>query len=149
MALNKCIFIGRLVRDVEFKTVAGDVPVANFTIAVDRRYKGKDQEQPTADFVPVVAWRKSAEFADKYFRKGKQISVCGSLETYTWDKEDGTKGHGFRINTEELGFADSAKNENGGNNTVSSGNTGGGFGDEFPAEEGFMNSDGFDDDLPF
>lgn len=149
MALNKCIFIGRLVRDVEFKTVGDDVLVANFTIAVDKRYKGKDQKQPTADFIPIVAWRKSGEFAKKYFSKGKQVSVCGSLETYTWEKEDGTKGYGFRINAEELGFADSVKNENGSNNAASSGNTGDGFGDEFPAEEGFMNPDGFDDDLPF
>ncbi len=148
MALNKCIFIGRLVRDVEFKTVGDNVPVANFTIAVDKRYKGKDQKQPTADFISVAAWRKSAEFAEKYFSKGKQVSVCGSLETYTWEKEDGTKGYGFRINAEELGFADSAKNENGGNNAAS-GNAGGGFDDGFPAEEGFMNPDGFDDDLPF
>ena len=151
MALNKCIFIGRLVRDVELKNVAGDISVANFTIAVDKRYKAKDQNQPTADFIPVVVWRKSAEFAAKYFSKGKQVSVCGALETYTWDKEDGTKGYGFRINAEELGFADSAKNENGNQSAANNtdGNIGGGFGDEFPAEEGFVSVEGFNDDLPF
>ncbi len=149
MGLNKCIFIGRVVRDVELKTVGDNVPVANFTIAVDKRFKPKNEDKPTADFIPVVAWRGTAEFATKYFCKGKQIFVCGSLETYTWDKEDGTKGYGFRINADEVGFADSIKGESTGNN--SSGNTyvdnnSGGF-DDFPAE--FPNDNDFDDDLPF
>ncbi len=145
--MNKCIFIGRLVRDVELKTVGDNVPVANFTIAVDKRFKPKEDGQPTADFIPIVAWRKSAEFANKHFHKGKQVAICGSLETYTWDKEDGSKGYGFRINAEELRFADSARGE-GGNNSSGNSNAGSNSGDfdDFPAE--IPNGD-FDDDLPF
>lgn len=147
MALNKCIFIGRLVRDVDVKTVGNDTKVANFTIAVDRRFKQKDKDQPTADFIPVTVWRKSAEFAEKYFRKGKQVSVCGSLETYNWKKEDGSTGYGFRINADELGFADSSKN---GNNNAGTANAGDNFDDGFPAEGGFIPADDFEsDDLPF
>ncbi len=146
MGLNKCIFIGRLTRDVELKTVGDNVPVANFTIAVDRRFKPKDDSQDTADFIPVAAWRKSAEFASKYFHKGKQVYVCGAMETYSWEK-DGVKNYGFRINADEIGFADSAKGE-GGNN--SPGNTN--ADDDFPAEIGQSFapvSDFENEDLPF
>ena len=134
--LNKVILIGRLVRDVEMKTVGNDTQLANFTLAVDRRFKSKTEGQPSADFIPVSAWRKTAEFVSKYFHKGKQVYVCGALETYTYDK-DGEKRYGFRINADDVGFADSAK---------TTGEEKGGGSDDF----GMMPGEDFlGDDLPF
>ncbi len=142
--LNNCTFIGRLVRDPEMKTV-GEATVANFTIAVDKRFKSKAEGAPTADFIPVCAWRNTADFVNKYFHKGKQVSVVGALETYSYEK-DGERRYGFQIRADQVGFADSKKDgENGKEpehpNTIPSGGT------EF---------DGFgpipmvaDDDLPF
>lgn len=105
--LNKIILIGRLTKDPETKTVGDGITRTSFILAVDRpRYKS-DQEA-AADFIPVNTWRKTAEFAEKYFAKGKQVYVSGRLETYTYEA-DGQKKHGFRVNAEEIGFADSKR----------------------------------------
>ena len=118
--LNKCIFMGRLTKDPEIKIV-GEAKAASFTIAVSRRYKRKDEDKPSADFIQVTAWRSSADFAEKYFAKGKQVFVVGNLETYSYEK-DGERKFSFCINASELGFAagkrndDSEKANQGGNN---------------------------------
>ena len=109
MALNKVILIGNLTKDVEVKQV-GEAKLANFTLAVNRRFKSKNANQPAADYIPVAAWRHNAEFAEKYFSKGKQVYVVGAIETYSYE-QDGKKLYGFRINAEEVGFADTAKPE--------------------------------------
>ena len=150
MGLNKNIYIGRLTRDPEIKMFGENTKVANFTIAVDRRFKSKKENAPTADFIPITAWRSSAEFVEKYFSKGKQVYVFGSLETYSYDK-DGQKVFSFRINADEVGFADSVRNDNGAQqntgtytgNTFPDMNSGNQFGQFEPMGE-------FDDDtLPF
>ena len=82
--MNTCTFIGRLVKDPEIKTI-GEAKVANFTIAVNKRFKSKSEDAPTADFIPVSVWRSSAEFAEKYFHKGKKVFVVGNLETYSYE----------------------------------------------------------------
>ena len=147
MALNKCIFIGRLVRDVEFKTVGDNVPVANFTIAVDKRYKAKDQKQPTADFVPVVAWRKSAEFAEKYFRQGMRVSVSGRIQTGSYTNKDGVRVYTTEVVIEEQEFAESKNSSSAGNGGFTGGNNAPAMQD---AGDGFMNiPDGIDEELPF
>lgn len=151
MALNKVILIGRLTRDVELKTVGNDTSLANFTLAVDRRYKSKNEEQPAADFIPVSAWRKTAEFAGKYFHKGKQVYVCGALETYTYE-QNGEKKFGFRVNAEEVGFADSAGNGDSGQGNQFNGNTGNVREPDFADASSFDFGDPNDfdgDDLPF
>lgn len=153
MALNNCVFIGRLTRDIEMKTVGNNVSVANFTLAVERRFKSKDESQPTADFIPICAWRKTAEFAEKYFNKGKQVFVRGSLETYSYEKNGEIK-YSFRVNAEEVGFADSGKddgenkNQGQGNNTPKSMPPVNQGGNEFgnPSDFDFIDTD---DDLPF
>ena len=143
MGLNKSILIGRLVRDVEMRTVGENTNVANFTLAVDRRFKSRDEEQPKADFIPVTVWRKSAEFAEKYFSKGKQVYVCGAIETYSYEK-DGNKVYGFRVNADEIGFADTLKTDDGNQNESNKAGN-----DDFPMD-GFMPQDDFEgDDLPF
>ena len=109
MALNKVILIGNLTKDVEVKQV-GEAKLASFTLAVNRRFKSKNANQPATDYIPVAAWRQSADFAEKYFAKGKQVYVAGAIETYSYE-QDGKKLYGFRINAEEVGFADTAKTE--------------------------------------
>ncbi len=136
--LNKCIFIGRLTKDPEIK-MAGNVKVANFRIAVQRRYKKKDEDRPAVDFIPVTTWRSSAEFAEKYFEKGKLVFVVGDLETYSYEK-DGERINSFCINAGEVGFAESKKSENADNQR--DGNTESDFADFGEFEPG-------DDDLPF
>lgn len=145
--LNNCTFIGRLVRDPEVRTV-GEAKTASFTLAVDKRFKSKNENAPTADFIPVSVWRSTADFVENYFHKGKQVSVVGSLETYSYDK-DGEKRYGFRINASEVGFADSAKAEG-----KPSGKGKSPADDGFPVDEdadfsGFGDPNAFGDDLPF
>lgn len=145
--LNKVILIGRLVKDVEMKTVGeGEgINVANFTLAVDKRFRSRTEGAQTADFIPVCAWRKTAEFAQQYFHKGKQVFVAGRLETYSYNGNDGTKKYSFRVNAEEIGFADSVRSsENDGQGGIPDGNVN-------PDDFGFIdnNTDFGDDDLPF
>lgn len=129
MGLNSCNFIGRLTRDVEVATVGeNNVKVANFTIAVDRSYKSKNENEPTADFIPVQVWRKKAEFAEKYFGKGKQVYVSGRLETYSYDNREGQKVYAFRLDAVDIGFADTLKG-NGGEQSDGGGTYSGNNGD--------------------
>ena len=148
MGLNKVIEIGRLTRDPEIRTFSENTKCATFTLAVDRRFKSKNENAPTADFLPVTAWRGTAEFIEKYFSKGKQIYVCGWLETYSYEK-DGQKVFSFRVNADEVGFADTARNENGTHqntgNTVPDMNGHSGFGQFEPIGDGEFS----DDTLPF
>ena len=106
--LNKAILMGRLVRDPEMKTVGNEgVVVANFTLAVNRpKYNGNDA--PT-DFISIVAWRKTAEFVEKYFTKGMQVYVVGRIQTRTWDDEEGKKRYATDVVADEVGFAESKK----------------------------------------
>lgn len=87
--LNRIILIGRLTRDPELRYTGQGTPVTTLRIAVDRP-KSKDGEKQT-DFIDVVAWRQSAEFAANYLTKGRLISVDGRLQTRTWVAQDGTK----------------------------------------------------------
>ena len=108
--LNKIVMIGRLTKNPEIKN-AGEIPKAGFTLAVDRPYKSEKGQN--ADFIPVTVWRKSAEFVQRYFTKGKQVYVAGRLETYVYEV-DGQRRYGFRVNAEEVGFADTKHGENDG-----------------------------------
>lgn len=107
--LNKSILIGRLTRDVEVKYTQNNKAVASFTLAVNRKYSKEGEQQ--ADFIPIVTWGKSAEFASKYFKKGMQVSVVGRIETRSWDDQNGQKRYATEVIAEELGFAESRKNE--------------------------------------
>lgn len=152
MGLNKTIFIGRLTKDPEIETFGENAKRANFTLAVDRRFKSKKENAPTADYIPISTWRGTAEFVEKYFSKGKQVYVLGSLETYSYDK-DGQKMYSFRVNADEVGFADSVRNDNGAQqntgtytgNTFPDMNGPSGFGQFEPMGDGEFS----DDTLPF
>ena len=154
--LNKAILIGRLTHEVEVEKTSGGTPKAKFSIAVSRNYKPKGKDKPETDFFNVVAWNSTAEFVAKHFQKGKQVYVVGSIETYSYETENG-KRYGFNIKADEVGFADS---KSGGNNSDNqSGNAGlpqNGDMSALPEDDfGSMPDDfgpipgDFDDNLPF
>lgn len=108
--MNKVELIGRLTKDPEERyTQTTNTMVANFTLAVNRRYK-KDGE-PDADFINCVAWKKTAEFIIKHFKKGNQIGLAGRIQTRSYDDQNGNKRFITEIIAEEIYFADGKKNE--------------------------------------
>lgn len=111
--MNKVQLIGRLTKDPEVRYTNSNTAVANFTLAVNRRFKKEGQSE--ADFIPVVAWDKTADFCSKYFNKGLQVAVVGRLQVRSWDDNDGKKHYATEVVAEEVYFADSKK-ENSGNN---------------------------------
>lgn len=100
---NKVILGGRLTADPELKTTPSGVPVTTFNIAVNRR--GSKEEK--ADFFSVTAWRGTAEFVTRYFRKGSSICVVGVLENRTWTDERGITRHVTNVIADEAYFVDS------------------------------------------
>ncbi len=103
--LNKVILVGRLTADPELKTTQGGVSVTSFTVAVNRPYS-KDGQQ-TADFISVVAWRQSAEFITKHFHKGNSICLMGSIQTRSYDDQNGVKRYVVEVVCDEARFVDS------------------------------------------
>ena len=102
--MNKVILMGRLVREPEVRYSQGATPVAvaRYTLAVSRRLK--KEGEPEADFINCVAFGKSGEFVEKFFRKGQMVSVVGRLQVRTWDDKDGTKRWSTEVVTEEHYF---------------------------------------------
>ena len=138
--MNKVILMGRLTRspEVRYSQGAEPVAVARYTLAVNRRFKRKDE--PEADFIPCVALGKSGEFAEKHFRKGQLVGVIGRLQVRSWEDKEGKKHWTTEVIIEEQHFAES-KNSNA----------------AAPKEGGQAPADGFfpidesveDEDLPF
>lgn len=104
-SLNKVILIGHMTADPELKQTPGGVSVCSFSIGVSRKYT-KQGEQAQSDFINIVAWRQQAEFIAKYFRKGRAICICGSIQTRTWTANDGTKRYATEVVAEEISFVD-------------------------------------------
>ena len=106
--LNKVILGGRLTADPELKTTPSGISVCSFCVAVNRDYKGPDGKYQ-ADFINVTAWRGTAEFVSRYFRKASSICVVGSIQTRTWVDQAGQKRFGVDIVAEEARFVDAIK----------------------------------------
>jgi len=107
--MNKVILIGRLTRDPEVRYTQSGIAVCTFTLAVDRRYarKAENNGQPTADFIPIVAWRKLAEICGNNLTKGRRISVEGSMQVRSYEAQDGTKRYVTEVIADEIEFLDS------------------------------------------
>lgn len=169
--MNKVILMGRLTREPEVRYSNGAEPlaVAHYTLAVNRRFKRKDepgctakkdaggeadfakQSAERADFIPCVAFGKSGEFAEKYFRKGQMVAVTGRLQVRSWDK-DGEKRWTTEVVIEEQYFAESKKDSGEGKPAAQSkpaAQTGKQMG--LAEQKGFYPIDESveDDDLPF
>ena len=105
--MNKVILMGRLTKDPEVRYSQGTEPlaVARYTLAVNRRFKR--QGEPDADFIGCVAFGKTGEFAEKYFKKGQMVSVIGRLQVRTWDDNEGKRHWSTDVVIEEQYFAES------------------------------------------
>lgn len=109
--MNKAVLMGRLTKDPELRSTASNISVCSFTVAVDRRFKSEGQ--PTADFIPVIAWRQTAEFVAKYFTKGSRIAVVGSIQTRQWDDKEGKRHYATEVVADEVEFCESKRNDSG------------------------------------
>lgn len=89
--INRVVLVGRLTKDVDVNKTNSGLSVAKFTVAVDRRMPKNSDGQQSADFVPCVAWRQSADFLGTYARKGNLVSVEGRIQTRNYDDKDGRK----------------------------------------------------------
>ena len=104
---NKVMLGGRLTADPELKQTQSGIPVASFSIAVNRRFGTKDGSQPQADFFNVTAWRATAEFVSRYFKKGSSIFVVGTIQNRSWTDPQGVKHYATDIVADEVSFVDS------------------------------------------
>ena len=112
--LNKVVLAGRITADPELKQTASGISVLTLTLAVNRSYVSKSSEQGErqADFISVVAWRQTAEFISKYFKKGSAICVTGSIQTRNWQDQQGNRRYATEVVADEAMFVES-RNEGG------------------------------------
>ncbi len=105
--LNRVFLVGRLTRDPEVRQTTAGTPVANFTIAVNRRYKNAagDWKDETT-FVGIVAWQKLAELCKQYLAKGRAVLVEGKLQSRSWETEDGQKRSMLEVRADRVEFLD-------------------------------------------
>lgn len=137
--MNKTVLMGRLTADPQVRYSQGEnaTAVARYTLAVNRKFK-KDGE-PTADFIPCVVFGRSAEFTEKYFRKGMLVAISGRIQTGSYTNKDGVKVYTTDVVVEEQEFAEikAASQQNGNDSAPVS-------------TDGFTNiPDGIDEELPF
>ena len=148
--MNKVILMGRLTRDPEVRYSQGDgqMAIARFSLAVDRRFK-RQGDTVTADFFNCTAFGKQGEFVEKYLKQGTKIVVTGRIQNDNYTNKEGQKVYSVQIIVEEIEFAES-KN--------AAANNGGSFqnapsvngAEPMMPEDGFMNiPDGIDNSLPF
>ena len=107
---NTVILTGRLTADPELKTTPNGVSVTTFSIAVDRGYKQGEERQ--ADFINIVAWRSSAEFVSKYFKKGEMIGIEGSIQTRKYTDKNGNNRTAFEVVANNVQFVGGKRQEN-------------------------------------
>ena len=109
--LNCAVIMGRLTADPELRTTSSGISVTSFSVAVDRSYVRPGEERQT-DFINVVAWRQTAEFVTRYFRKGSMIAVQGSIQTRNYEDKTGAKRTAVEIVADNVSFCGS-KSESG------------------------------------
>lgn len=131
--MNQCQLLGRMTRDPELKYTPQGTAVVSFSLAVDRRFN-----REKADFIDVVAWRQTAEFISKHFKKGTRIAVVGSIQTRSWEDNEGHKRKAVEVVADSVYFADAKKDVEDG-----------GYTSNDYASGGFEEVDINDEDLPF
>ena len=102
--MNTVCLLGRMTSDPELRHTASQVPVTSFTLAVERAFQQKGSERQ-ADFIPVVAWRNTAEFICRYFRKGQKIALKGELQTRRYTDKEGNKRTAYEVVADQVYFA--------------------------------------------
>ena len=109
--VNCAVIMGRLVADPELRTTGSGISVTSFTVAVDRRFNRQGEERQ-ADFIDVIAWRQTAEFICKYFRKGSMIAIQGYIQTRMYEDKNGNKRKAVELVADNVSFCGS-KSERG------------------------------------
>ena len=146
--MNKVILMGRLTRDAEIRYSQGEssTAIARFSLAVDRRFR-RDNEEQTADFINCVAFGRTAEFLERFGRKGTKFVLEGRIQTGSYTNKDGQRVYTTDVVAENVEFAESKNNSSAGNDcggAPSAPSPSGAAGD------GFMNiPEGIDEELPF
>ena len=107
--LNKVVIMGRLTRDPELRRTQSGTAVTSFTVACDRDFKDRNSGEKATDFIDVVAWRQTAEFACNYFAKGRMAIVEGRLQIRDWKDKDGNNRRSAEIIADNIYFGDSKK----------------------------------------
>ena len=138
MSLNRVSIMGRLTRDPDLRYTTSNIAVASWSLAVDRDHSNKEDGSRETDFLDVIAWRSTAEFAAKYLAKGRMIAVDGRLQTRNWEDKSGNKRKSVEIVADSIYFADSNRTNSGASEAYQSAE---------PA--GFEEVDGEDNQLPF
>ena len=145
--MNKVILMGRLTRDPEVRYSQGEnsSAIARYTLAVDRRFRRNNDGEQNADFINCVAFGKTGEFAEKYFRKGMKVAVTGRIQTGSYTNKEGQKVYTTDVVIEEQEFAESKG--------ASDGYSNGYHEQAAPSSavgDGFMKiPDGIEEELPF
>ena len=109
--LNHTVLMGRLTRDPELRYTQSQIPVASFTLAVDRDFGGRDGGERQTDFIDIVAWRSTAEFVSKYFTKGSMAAVSGRLQIRDWTDREGGKRRSAEVVADNVYFGGSKRRE--------------------------------------
>lgn len=142
--LNKVVLMGRLTKDPELRHTQSNIPVASFTLAVDRGFS-KDKQQQTTDFINIVAWRGTAEFVSKWFSKGQLVAVSGRIQSRTYKDRDGNNRAAVEVVADEVFFAESKKNNDSAGTMPGTGD----FSESEPIQGDFEEIIGDDGELPF
>lgn len=111
--MNKVILIGNLASDVESRTTGSGISTCSFRLAVQRRFANASGQRE-ADFIPIVCWRQTAELCSKYLLKGRKVAVEGSIQTRSYDAQDGSKRYVTEVIADNVEFL-SPREESGGN----------------------------------
>lgn len=107
--LNSVVLMGRLTADPELKTTASNVSVVSFSLAVERNFADKQSGQRQTDFIDVTAWRSTADFVARYFRKGQLVAIQGSLQVRSYEDRDGNKRRAYEVVADNVYFAESKR----------------------------------------
>ncbi len=108
--INRIVLMGRLTADPEVKQTQSGISQLNFSVAVERNKANRDGTRQT-DFIPCQAWRQTADFIGKYFRKGSMIAIDGSLQSHQYTDQQGNNRTAYQVVAEQVSFAGS-KSEN-------------------------------------
>ncbi|MGM9627901.1 MAG: single-stranded DNA-binding protein [Faecousia sp.] len=128
--LNHIVIMGRMTRDPELRRTGSGIAVANFTVAVDRDFGGRDGGEKETDFIDCVAWRQTGEFVSKYFSKGSMVVVSGRLQIRSWTDKEGNKRKAAEIVADNVYFGERKKSAES-NGTYQ----GSGYGSAYPETE--------------
>ena len=109
--LNKVILAGRLTADVELKQTTTGVSVCSFTLAINRKFSANGQQQ--TDFIQCQAWRQTAEFISKYFKKGSALCIVGSIQVRSWTDSNNQKRYSTEVVADEAMFVDGKNDSQG------------------------------------